>query len=118
MAHAATTSYNLDSTWYADSAATNHVTGDLDKLTMKENYGGHDQVHTVNGTGMMIHHIGQSMVLTPSRHIVLNDVVPHATHSLVSVHRLTSDNDVFLELHPIFSHKGLAHEMHGSTWAM
>jgi hypothetical protein len=29
--------------------------------------------------------------------------VPHATRNLASVHHLTSDNDVFLEFHPIFS---------------
>jgi hypothetical protein len=50
---------------------------------------------------MMIKHIGQSMVPTPSRHIFLKDVlhVPHATHNLVFVHHLNSDNDVFLKLH-------------------
>jgi hypothetical protein len=49
----------------------------------------------------MIKHIGQSMVPTPSRHIFLKNVlhVPHATHNLVSVHHLNSDNDVFLKLH-------------------
>jgi hypothetical protein len=79
------------------------ITGDLNKLTRKENYGGHDQVHIENGTGMTIQHIGQSMVPTPSPHIILKDVlhVPHATRSLASVH-LTFENDVFLELHPNF----------------
>jgi hypothetical protein len=40
------TSYHLDSAWYTNSAATYHITDDLDKLTMKENYGGPDQVYT------------------------------------------------------------------------
>jgi hypothetical protein len=61
-----TTSYDLDPSWYADSAAIDHITGDLDKLTMKENYGGHDQVHTTNIAGMTIKHIGQSTVFTPT----------------------------------------------------
>jgi hypothetical protein len=53
---------------------------------------------------MTIKHIGQSTVITPYRNISLNDVlhVPQATRNLASVHRLTSDNDVFLELHPDF----------------
>jgi hypothetical protein len=102
--NAVTSSYNLDPAWYADSATTDHITGDLDKLTIKENFGGHEQVHAANGAGMMIKHIGHSIVSTPSRSIHLNNVlhVPQATHNLASVHHLTSDNDCFLELHPTF----------------
>jgi hypothetical protein len=98
-------SYNLDPAWYADTAAMDHITGDLDKLTMRENYGGQDQVHAANGVGMMTKHIGHSTVSTPYQHILLKNVlhVPQATRNLASVHRLTSDNDVFLELHPHFS---------------
>jgi hypothetical protein len=43
MANSAAASYNLDLAWYADSGDTNHITGDLDKLTMKDNYGGQDK---------------------------------------------------------------------------
>jgi hypothetical protein len=102
--NAVTLSYNLDLAWYADSAATDHITGDLDKLATKENYGGQEQVHVVNSAGMMIKHIGHSVVSTPSRTIHLNNVlhVPQATRNLASVHHLTSDNDCFLELHPTF----------------
>jgi hypothetical protein len=104
MANTTTSSYNLDLAWYADSAATDHITGDLDKLTMKENYGGQEQVHTANGVGMMIKNIGHSVVSTPSQQIHLNNVlhVPQATRNLAYVHHLTSDNDRFLELHPNF----------------
>jgi hypothetical protein len=100
----ATTSYDLDPSWFANSAATNHITGNLHKFTMEENYDGQDQVHTANGAGMMIEHIGQSTVSTPTRCIFLNNVlhVPQATCNLAFVHRLTTDNKVFLELHPDF----------------
>jgi hypothetical protein len=47
--NAATNSYQLDMVWYADSGATDHIIGELDKVTMRENYGGHDQGHTTNG---------------------------------------------------------------------
>jgi hypothetical protein len=67
LANVAASSYNLDTAWYADSVATDHIIRDLDKLAMKENYGGSDQVHVANGSGMMIKHIGQSIVSTPSR---------------------------------------------------
>jgi hypothetical protein len=98
------TSYNLDPAWYDDSAAMNHISGDLDKLMMMENYAGPDQVHATNGAGMMIKHIGHSIVSNPCRQIFLNNVlyVPQATRNLASVHCLTADNDVFLELHPSF----------------
>jgi hypothetical protein len=71
-----------------------HITGDLDKLTMNENYGGSDQVHVADGSGMMIKHIGHSIVSTPSRHFYLNNVlhVPQATYNLAYIHCLTSDN--------------------------
>jgi hypothetical protein len=51
---------------------------------------------------MMIKHIDQSTLSTPSLHILLKHVlhVPQATHNLASIHHLTSDNDVFLEFHP------------------
>jgi hypothetical protein len=104
VANAASTSYNLDPTWYADCAATDHITGDLDKLTMRKNYGGNDQIHAANGSGMTIKHVGHSAVSTPHHHILLKNVlhVPQATCNLASVHHLTADNDVFLELHHTF----------------
>jgi hypothetical protein len=49
MANTATTSYNLDPAWNADSAAIDHIMGNLDKLTMTESYGIQDQVHMANG---------------------------------------------------------------------
>jgi hypothetical protein len=65
MVTSVATSYNLDLVWHADSDAMDHITEDLDKLAMKENYGGQDQVHAANGAGMMIKHIGHSTVSTP-----------------------------------------------------
>jgi hypothetical protein len=121
VANAASTSYNLDPVWYADSAATDHITSDLDKLTMRENYGGNDQVHAANGPGMTIKHVGHSAVSTPHRRILLKNVlhVPQATRNLASVHRLTVDNDVFLELHPhLLSCQGSVHEANPSARAM
>jgi hypothetical protein len=63
-----------------------------------------DQIHTVSGTGMDISFIGQTTFSTLSRNILLKDIlyVPKFKKNLVSVHRLTFDNSVFLELHPTF----------------
>jgi hypothetical protein len=45
-------SYGVDSNWYIDSDATNHVTGGLDKLAVKEAYHGGDQIYTTSGSGV------------------------------------------------------------------
>lgn len=63
----ATTSYDVDTSWYTNIGATDHITGDLDTLTVKEPYHGNDRVHTANGSGMMIKHIGDTSVFTPAR---------------------------------------------------
>ena len=77
-------SYGVDTNWYADSAATNHITGELDKLTMREKYNGGDQIRTASGSGMNIMHIGSSIVKTPIKELHLNKVlhVPHASKIL------------------------------------
>jgi hypothetical protein len=61
-----TSSYPIDPAWYADTAATDHLTNNLDKLTMQEKYHGKDHVQTANGAGMRITHIGQSIIPTLS----------------------------------------------------
>jgi hypothetical protein len=42
------------------------------------------------------------LFIPPQKDLKLNNVlyVPEASKNLVSVHRLTSDNNVFLEFHP------------------
>jgi hypothetical protein len=101
---ATTNSYQYDLNWYVDSGATDHITGELEKLSIRNKYQGGDQIHTASGTGMDINFIGQTTFPTPSRNILLKDIlyVPISKKNLVSVHRLTSDNFVFLELHHTF----------------
>jgi histone deacetylase 1/2 len=90
--------YGVDTNWYVDSGATDHITGELDKLTVKEKYGGRGQVHTANGSGMSISNIGHTTLHTPTRDLHLNNIlhVPSANKSLASVHRIASDNNAFL----------------------
>jgi histone deacetylase 1/2 len=96
--------YGVDTNWYADSGASDHITGDLEKLTVREKYGGRDQVHTTNGAGMNISNIGHATLHTPNRNLHLKNIlhVPKAHKNLASVHRITSDKNVFLEFHPNF----------------
>jgi histone deacetylase 1/2 len=98
-----TPSYPIDASWYMDTAATDHLTNELDKLHSREPYHGPDKVHTANGSGMRIEHIGQTSLSTStSRQLQLHDVlhVPTVTRNLLSVPKLTHDNDIFVEFHP------------------
>jgi histone deacetylase 1/2 len=59
-------------------------------------------VHTANGAGMNISNIGYATLHTPNRKLYLKNVlhVPKSHKSLALVHRITLDNNVFLEFHP------------------
>jgi histone deacetylase 1/2 len=85
-----------------DTGATDHITGDLERLTVRDKYNGGDRVHAANGAGMEISHIGHSTLHSPSSPIYLNSIlhVPSTSKNLVSVNRLTRDNHAFIEFHP------------------
>lgn len=51
VAAAADGSYGVDTNWYMDSGATNHITRELEKVTMREKYRGQDHIHTASGEG-------------------------------------------------------------------
>jgi hypothetical protein len=54
-----------DPNWYLDSGATDHITGELEKLTMHETYHNNDQIRVANGTGMDITHVGKAVLPDP-----------------------------------------------------
>jgi hypothetical protein len=85
-----------------DSGATDHITSELEKLTARNKYNGDEQVHAANGTCMEIHHVGHSILCSPTRNIHLNNIlhVPNAHKNMLSVNRLAKDNNAFLEFHP------------------
>jgi hypothetical protein len=85
-----------------DTGATDHITSELEKLTTRDKYHGSEQVHTANRSGMEIAHVGHSTLHSPTSRIQLKNIlhVPKAKKNLLSVHRLTCDNGVFLEFHP------------------
>ena len=102
--NAASSSYGDDTNWYLASGATDHVTGELEKLVVRVRYTGNDRVHTASGEGMEIAHIGRALLPTPHRSLRLNNIlhVPSASQSLLSAYRLMIDNQAFLEIHPEF----------------
>jgi histone deacetylase 1/2 len=101
-ASAASTSYGVDTNWYMDTGATDHITSELDQLTVRDRYNGNDHVHTASGSGMKINHIGHSTLSFPTSNLHLRNIlhVPQAHKNLASVNRITRDNNVFLEFHP------------------
>jgi hypothetical protein len=94
--------YGVDTNWYYDTGATDHITGELDKVHVKDRYNGNDQIHTASGAGMDICHVGSSVFHTPSHDLHLNNIlhVPKATKSLLSTSLLTRDNHAFVEYWP------------------
>lgn len=101
-AAASTQSNTIDANWYMDTRATDHITNDLDRLTMNERYIGKDQVHVANSVGMLISHIGHSKFHTPQSTLSLNNIlhVPKAPKHLLSVHKFSKDNNAFFEFDP------------------
>jgi len=99
---AAAPSYGVDTNWYTDSGSTDHITSNLGQLHAKEKYSGSEQIHTANGVGMGIKHIGHSVFSSSARDLHLNNIlhVPEAKKNLISVHRFTTDNRTFLEFYP------------------
>jgi hypothetical protein len=72
---AAASSFGIDNMWYMDFGATDHITGDMDCLTMYDLYAGADQVHAANETGMDITRIGKTVIPNPCHNLVLNNAL-------------------------------------------
>ena len=94
-------SYGVDANWYMATGATDHITGELDKLTTHEKYNGKEQIHTASYAGMDIKHVGHSIIHTPMCNIQLRNIlhVPKAKMNHVSAHCLAIDNHAFVEVH-------------------
>jgi hypothetical protein len=71
---------------------------------MHDAYSGNDQIHATNDLGMDITCIGNTIIPTPTRYLVLQNVlhVPSTHKNLISIHHFALDNDTFIEFHPYF----------------
>jgi hypothetical protein len=105
-ASVAMNSYSTDNVWYTYTGATDHITGELEKLSLRDKYNGTYQVHTANGAGMGIRHIGHSTIRTPTHNLQLRNIlhVSSANKNLVFIHRLATDNNVLNFI--LISYKG------------
>ncbi|KAL5767379.1 hypothetical protein ACOSQ2_014162 [Xanthoceras sorbifolium] len=112
-AYFASTEVVNDPTWYADSGATNHVTSDLNNLSLSSKYKGTDKLTLGNGNQLSILNVGKSTCLShsnPVKHTALNQMlhVPSISKNLLSVSRLTKDNNLIAEFcgdHYVFKDK-------------
>lgn len=96
---------NQDGNWYPDSGATNHITHNLNNLTVGTEYTGSNQVQVRNGACLLISHFGHSSFKTSTNHVLyLNNLlhVPKITKNLISVSQFAKDNYVFFEFRPSF----------------
>ena len=73
-------------------------------MTVHDQYRGKDRVHTADGSGMVISHVGHTIVRNPVKDLHLRNIlhVPSASKNLLSVHCLAKDNNVLLEFHPFY----------------
>jgi histone deacetylase 1/2 len=94
--------FNSDANWYLDSGATDHMTNDLERLHVHENYRGNEQIQVANGKHIPILHIGDSSLSGSTRNLHLSNVLhsPYISKNLLSTHKLANDNDCFVEIHP------------------
>ena len=94
QAHFTQSTTSPDSTWFLDSGATSHVTSDLSKLSLQQQYDGTDGIMVGNGSTLPISHTGKGLLPTPTSNFLLTKMlhVPAISHNLVSVHQLARDN--------------------------
>ncbi|KAH7532987.1 hypothetical protein FEM48_Zijuj04G0081700 [Ziziphus jujuba var. spinosa] len=87
-----------DPSWYVDSGTTYHITSELENPSNLTDYKGHGKVIVGNGQGMKITHIGEKLIPSNIVHNTLSlrkfFVVAQTKRNLISVAKLTSDNDV------------------------
>ena len=73
-------------------------------FSIHSKYDGTDEVVIGDGSGLHVSHIGSLDLKSPTRTFHLNDTlcVPNIRKNLISIHHFTSQNNVFVEFHPLF----------------
>ena len=90
-----------DQNWYVDSGATNHVTANLQNLSLHQDYKVKCKLIVGNGSQLKISHIGDIFLHSPhpQKPLVLHNIIhiPKITKNLISISQFTKDNDVVIE---------------------
>ncbi|KAL9426217.1 hypothetical protein AB3S75_033067 [Citrus x aurantiifolia] len=106
VAYAANFEGPADEGWYLDSGATHHLTNSMANMHVSNEFRGNDKLIIGDGKCLSITHVGNtnltiqsSKIQSASTCIALKDIllVPSITKNLISVSRLTTDNDVSVE---------------------
>ncbi|KAL5766747.1 hypothetical protein ACOSP7_017364 [Xanthoceras sorbifolium] len=99
----ATASTVQDPHWYVDSGATNHITSDINNLSLNSSaYRDSESLAIGSGQTLPISHIGKSYfhsLVSSYPKIILNNVlfVPRITKNLLSISRFIKDNNITVE---------------------
>ncbi|KAK2972860.1 hypothetical protein RJ640_028388 [Escallonia rubra] len=103
-ANATTFHRPISPSWLFDTGASHHVTSDTANLHTYSDYGGPDEIHISDGSGLHISHIGHAKLRTPHTNFALNDVlcVPSINRNLISVAKFCQSNNVSLEFFPLY----------------
>jgi transposase InsO family protein len=86
--------------WLADSGANNHITANLENLSINQPYNGTEAVTVGNGGGLSITHTGSTSFNTPNALLHLKNVLccPQASANLLSIQKFCKDNCCFFKL--------------------
>ena len=81
--------------WLTDSGALDHITANLNNLSVQSHYKGPGQIAVGNGQFLPINHTGNSSLSTKFHKFQLRNVlhVPRVASNLLSVHKLCLHNN-------------------------
>ena len=88
---------NNQDPWLADFGTLDHLTANLNNLSVQSQYKGPEQVTTGNGQSLPINHIGNTTLHTKYHNFILKNVlhVPRIAMNLLSVHKFYLHNNCF-----------------------
>lgn len=91
--------FSSKSTWLLDSAASHHVTVDLQNLALHAPYDGTDELIIGDGTGLNISHTGSLTLSHYSSSLKLHNVlcVPSISRNIISISKFCADNNAVIE---------------------
>ena len=86
---------NNQDPWLADSGASDHLTANLNNLSLQSQYKGPEQVTMGNGQSLPINHIGNGTLSTKYHNFILKNVlhVPRIAMNFLSVHKFCLNNN-------------------------